>query len=64
MRTFLIWTAAVVLVLGLTSALIYAQAYFEAEAFNRATGSHVSAMDAVFLDLRVQAPPDSARGGR
>ena len=31
--------------------------YFEAQAYNRLTGSHVTTWDAMFVDLRVQAEP-------
>ena len=30
---------------------------FQARAFERVTGKHVSTWDAMFLDLRVQEPP-------
>ena len=33
------------------------KSYFEAEAYNRITGSHVTTWDAMFVDLRVQAEP-------
>lgn len=34
-------------------------AYFEAQAYERVTGKHVSTWDAIFLDLRVE---ESTRG--
>ena len=34
-----------------------AVSYFEANAYNRATGSHVSTWDAMWIELRVQAAP-------
>jgi hypothetical protein len=33
--------------------------YFEASAYNRATGSNVSTWDAMWIELRVQAGPKS-----
>lgn len=33
------------------------QSYFEARAYERVTGKHVSTWDAMFLDLRVQESP-------
>jgi hypothetical protein len=39
------------------SAVFLISAHFEAAAFNRVTGKHVSTLDAVFLDLRVMAAP-------
>lgn len=35
------------------------QSSFEARAYERATGFHVSTWDAMFIELRVQAPPRS-----
>jgi hypothetical protein len=54
----LLWIAAIVLFIG----CYYLQAAWEAEAFNRVTGKHVSVMDAIFLDLRVQATPTDSVG--
>lgn len=42
-------------VLAIVFVLIMVQPYLEARAFNRATGKNVSAFDALFVDLRVQA---------
>lgn len=48
----------VVAVLGIGFGLVYAQAWVEAESFNRATGKNVSAWDAIWLDLRVTGDAD------
>lgn len=37
--------------------LLFVQPYFEAQAYNRATGSDVSTWDAFWVELRVQADP-------
>ena len=46
---------AIALVLGIAS--WSGTSYFEAQAYNRLTGSHVTTWDAMFVDLRVQAEP-------
>jgi hypothetical protein len=53
-----------ILVVG--SILIFGllQPHFEASAYNKATGANMSYFDAVFLDLRVQAPPKQLEGGK
>lgn len=37
--------------------VFWVPAYFEARAYNHATGQNVSAWDAMFLELRIQAEP-------
>lgn len=49
---FIAMFCSIVLVIVLL--LVMAQPYFEARAFNRATGKNVSMWDAMFVDLRVQ----------
>lgn len=46
--------AGIVVVVG---CLFLIQPFFEARAYNRITGAHVSTWDAVWLDLRVQESP-------
>lgn len=43
--------AALLLAVGVCAV---GSAYFEAEAYNRATGQHVSTWDALWLELRVE----------
>lgn len=53
-------SAGVALVIGGLLLLVicwYFQSYMEAEAYYRVTGKRVTVLDAMFLDLRVQAEP-------
>ncbi len=52
-RSIVILAGAVLAVVILSWALV---SCFEACAFERVTGKHVSTWDAMFLDLRVQEP--------
>jgi len=56
------WSAAVGLILD-TCLLIFGgwfgASYFEARAYNRATGAEVSTWDAMFIQLRVMTPARS-----
>lgn len=54
-RHNLVWLGAFMLVLVVGW---YALSYFEARAFNRVAGQDVSAFDAMFLRLRVEADAD------
>lgn len=49
-----VWVIAGAIVLALVVTIWWAQSYFEAQAFNRATGSNVSTWDAMWVELRVQ----------
>lgn len=49
-----LWFVGGLIVIG---GCVWASAYFEAQAFNRATGKNVTTLDALFLDLRVQSEP-------
>lgn len=46
--------AFVVLILSVAGIIIVLEPKFEAEAYTRLTGKHVTYWDAVWLDLRVQ----------
>jgi len=47
--------AGIVLTFALLGAVAWTtQSYMEAKAFNRVTGSNVSTLDAMFIELRVQ----------
>ena len=50
-------TAVLVVILGFSTACHAVSSYFEARSYNRLTGSEVTTWDAMFVDLRVQAPP-------
>lgn len=54
------WIVGIALVIGVWVAC----SYMEAKTFNRLTGAHATTIDAMFAELRVQAAPDSLRGGR
>ncbi len=43
--------------IGLTVGAWISSSYFEARAYNRVTGAHVSTFDAMFIELRVQEGP-------
>lgn len=47
----------VVLVCGVPLVGWVGKSYFEAKAYERVTGKHVSTWDALWLELRVQEPP-------
>lgn len=53
------WLGGLLLLVVLAFAVLchWAQSYFEAAAYNRATGSNVSTWDAMWIELRVQAGP-------
>ncbi len=46
--------AGTVAAIALLAGFVWAQAHFEAAAFNNATGKNVSTWDAIWIDLRVQ----------
>ncbi len=46
-----------VLFLSIVIGAVVGHSYFEAKAFNRATGQQVTTWDAVWIQLRVQAAP-------
>jgi hypothetical protein len=45
---------AMVVLFGGIFSIKWTDAYFEARAYERVTGKHVSTWDAMFIDLRVQ----------
>lgn len=47
--------AAVLVILAI---LVWFSAVKESEAYNRLTGAHTTAWDALFVQLTVQAPPE------
>lgn len=58
---WMVISALVAGVLALAVAAALFQPYMEARAYERVTGKPVSMWDAMFLDLRVQAEPESQR---
>lgn len=47
----------IVVLLFVVAAIQISSAYFEAQAFNRATGKNVSTWDALFIELRLNDSP-------
>ena len=52
-NTFFVLAGVVVLILLVPGLWVF-KSHMEARAYNRATGSHVSTWDAMWVDLRVQ----------
>ena len=55
---FRLATMLILTVFVISVGVVTIKAYFEAKAYNRITGAHVSTWDAIFLELRVQACDD------
>ncbi len=53
----------VVLIFSFAISFPIIAAYFEAQAYNRVTGSNVTTWDAIWLDLRVQEIPKEQQHG-
>lgn len=49
-----VYVVGVLIILSVTFAGFYTQAFFEARAYNRITGKNVSTWDAMFVRLTVQ----------
>lgn len=53
--------SGIVLFLGLLFGVWYGASWMEARAFNKITGKHVSAWDAMWVELRVQEQSAAAK---
>ena len=51
-------TVFVACVVGFIGSVWVVMSFFEARAYNKVTGAQVSTYDAMFIQLRVQAPAD------
>lgn len=53
--TWILATMIMIGVCGVTFGIAYTQSYFEANAYNKVTGKNITAWDAMFISLRVEA---------